>query len=521
VGYRRPVPLPDASPNPFERIGLPNGRSRLAVAIVVTAVLGALLSIETASVALAAAKAWVVGYFDWLFVLVANAAVFGVVLLAIHPLAKGRLGDDDSRPEFSRLSWFAMLFSAGLASGLLYWATAEPIIHLQGNPFLLDPDAQLGGGGGGVDAIATAMRITILHWGVHGWAFYVLAALAISIYAYRHGQPLTFRTALYPILGPKWIDRWPGTAVDLLALFGTVCGVATSIGLSAGSMNATLGSLFDIENGATNQIVIIFGVCVLGTLSALSGVARGIRRLSELNVWVSVGLLAAFLLLGPTLFLGELILRTIVDYLVHVVPTGLWIGETAEERAWQGDWTVFYWGWWLAWTPFVSLFIARISKGRTIREFAIAVMLVPTFVTIIWMCVLGGTAISQESAVAGSVSETVNLDYSLGLIAVIENLASPQVAGILVAIAAFLLFTWLITSLDSATLVVCHILKTEDSAAAKIFWGFALASVAAVLLRAGGLDALQAASIVVGLPLAGLMVLIGLGLLRDFARGRL
>jgi len=517
VGYRGLVPLPDAPRSPFERIGLPNARSRLAVAIVVTAVLGALLSIETASLVLAAAKAWVVGHFDWLFVGVANAAVLGVVVLAIHPLAKGRLGDEDSRPEFSRLSWFAMLFSAGLASGLLYWATAEPIIHLQSNPFLLDSDAELGG----VEAIATAMRITVLHWGIHGWAFYVLAALAISVYAYRHGQALTFRTALYPILGPKWIDRWPGTAVDLLALFGTVCGVATSIGLSAGSMNATLGSLFDIENGATNQIIIIFGVCILGILSAVSGIARGIRRLSELNVWVSGGLLAAFLVLGPTLFLGELILRTIVDYLVHVVPTGLWIGESADERAWQGDWTVFYWGWWLAWTPFVSLFIARISKGRTIREFAIAVMLVPTLVTILWMCVLGGTAIAQESAVAGSVSETVNRDYSLGLIAVIENLASPQVGGVLVTIAAFLLFTWLITSLDSATLVVCHILKTEDSAPAKIFWGFALASVAAVLLRAGGLDALQAASIVVGLPLAGLMVLVGLGLLTDFARGRL
>lgn len=501
----------------MERIGLPNATSQLAVAILATAVIGALLSIETASMALAAAKAWVVSHFDWLFVLVANAAILGVALLAIHPLARRRLGHEDSRPEFSRLSWFAMLFSAGLASGLLYWATAEPIIHLQGNPLLLDPNAP----GGGVDAIAMAMRITVLHWGVHGWAFYVLAALAISIYAYRHDQALTFRTALYPILGPKWIDRWPGTAVDLLALFGTVCGVATSIGLSAGSMNATLGSLFDIDIGASNQIAIIFGVCGLGILSALSGLTRGIRRLSELNVWVSGGLIAAFLLLGPTLFLGELILRTIVDYLVYVVPTGLWIGETVEERAWQGDWTVFYWGWWLAWTPFVSLFIARISKGRTIREFAIAVMIVPTLVTLLWMCVLGGTAIAQESAVAGSVSEAVNFNYSLGLIAVIENLASPQISRILIAVAAFLLFTWLITSLDSATLVICHILKTEDSAAAKIFWGFSLASVAAVLLRAGGLDALQAASIVVGLPLAGVMVLVGIGLLRDFVRGRL
>ena len=511
------VPGPNAAPDPLERIGLPDARSRWAVALVAGSVLAGLFSIEAASAALTSARAWVLDHFDWLFVLVANASILGVAVLAIHPLSRRRLGDEASRPEFSRLSWFAMLFSAGLASGLLYWATAEPIIHAQGNPFLAATDGSVGH----AETVSTAMRITVLHWGVHGWAFYVLAALAISVYAYRHGQALTFRTALYPLLGERWIERWPGTAVDLLALFGTVCGVATSIGLSAGSMNATLGSLFGMGNGAMYQIAIVFAVCALGTLSAISGLARGIRRLSELNVWVSGGLLASFLVLGPTLFLGELILRTLVDYVVHVIPTGLWIGETPEERAWQGAWTVFYWGWWLAWTPFVSLFIARISKGRTIREFAVAAMLVPTLVTILWMCVLGGTAIAQETALAGSVSELVNQDYSLGLVAVIGNLSSPEISTALIAVAAFLLFTWLITSLDSATLVICHILRTEDSPAAKIFWGFALASVAAVLLRAGGLDALQAASIIVGLPLAVVMVGVGAGLARDFVAQRL
>jgi len=473
---------------------------------------------DQASVALAEAKAWVVGRFDWLFVFVTNAAILGVALLALHPKASLRLGAEDSRPEFSRLAWFAMLLSAGLASGVLYWATAEPILHQVSNPLLSNPDL-LGAGGDSIET-ATAMRITVLHWGIHGWALYVLGALAIAIYAYRHDRPVTFRTALYPILGAKWSDRWPGRAVDLLALFGTVCGVATSVGLSAGSINATLSSLFGLGVTSGNQIAIVFGVCGLGILSVLSGLTRGIRILSELNVWLSLLLLSAFLLLGPTLFLLELFVETFVDYALYAIPTGLWIGESQVDRAWQADWTVFYWGWWLAWTPFVSLFIARISKGRTIREFSIAVMLVPPLVTLIWMSVLGGTALAQEAASAGSVSDLVNRDYSLGLVAVIEGLGSPMVARGLVGVAAFLLLTWLVTSLDSATLVICHLLGVEDIAAAQVFWGFGLAAVAAVLLRAGGLEALQAASIVMGLPLAALMILLGGGLLLDFLRGR-
>ncbi len=509
-------PFPDSL---LSRIGLSNKISRLAVGLVAGSVLAGVASIDATNGALLAARGWVVGHFDWLFVLVANAAIAGVALLAFHPSAKLRLGPDDARPEFSRLSWFAMLFSAGLASGLLYWATAEPITHLQGNPFLVSTNPT--GPGGAASAATLAMRITLLHWGVHGWALYVVAALAISIYAYRHGQSLTFRTALYPILGPVRIDRWPGKAVDLLALVGTVAGVATSIGLSAASINSTLSSLLAIELGAANQILIIFGVCALGVLSALSGLTRGIRRLSELNLWVSAFLLVAFVLLGPTLYLGTLLFETLADYLIHVIPTGLWIAGTAEERVWQGDWTIFYWAWWLSWTPFVSLFIARISKGRTIREFAIAVLLVPVAVTLVWMVVFGGTAIFQEAALAGSITEAVNQDYSLGLVAVIDQLGPAWLTQGLVGIVAFLLLTWLITSLDSATLVICQLLDVEEIPAAKIFWGFSLAAVAAVLLRAGGLAALQAASIIIGLPLAGLMVLLGVGVFRDLFRGRL
>ena len=501
--------MPAAPGSLLARIGLPTRSSWLAVLSIGAFVALAAVSIAAANQTLVAAKDWVVGYFDWLFVALATAAIAAVGVLAIWPRANVRLGPEDSQPEFGRLSWFAMLFSAGLASGLLYWAAAEPILHQQDNPFLT---------GSGDDGVRSALRITVLHWGFHGWAFYVLAGLAIAYFGHRKGYGLSFRTALVPVLGARQVDRWPGRAVDLIALFGTVCGVSTSIGISAGGMNATLGSLFGVDVTIPTQIGIVFGVCILGILSALSGLDRGIRRLSELNVWVSAGLLAAFVALGPTGFLLELFGRTLVDYAVHFVPTGLYVADDAEGRSWQASWTVFYWAWWLAWTPFVSLFIARISRGRTVREFVVAVMGVPTLVTLVWMTMLGGTALHQELAVPGSVSAAVAEDYSKGLVAVIGNLASPEVGRGLVVVAAFLLFTWLITSLDSATLVVCHLVGAREAPGAKVFWGLSLAVVTVALLRLGGLEALQAASIVIGLPLALLIVPLGVGLFGALAR---
>jgi choline/glycine/proline betaine transport protein len=494
------------------RLGMTNGAARIAVVTVLLYLAAAAVSMEAVSEALVATKEWVIRGFDWLFVASASLAIVGVLVLALHPRANVRLGPDDARPEFGTLAWLAMLFSAGLASGLLYWATAEPVLHYQGNPFL-----EAGEGA----PHTLAMRLTVLHWGLHGWAFYVLAGLGMAIYAYRHGRPLAFRTALRPVLGPVWVDRWPGRCVDLVAVFGTVAGVATSIGISSAGLNATLGSLFALDVSVSNQLVIVAFVCGLGVASAVSGLTRGIRRLSEVNLWVSAALLTVVVAVGPTLFLGELLLETLADYVVHLVPTGLWVARTPTGKDWQAAWTVFYWGWWLAWTPFVGLFIARISRGRTVREFAVAVTLVPTLVTVVWMTVLGGTALHQEMASAGAVSAAVARDYSLGIVAVIGNLAGPGLGTGLMVTATFLLFTWLITSLDSATLVISHLLASEDAAPAKVFWGVALAAVTAVLLLVGGLPALQAASIVIGLPLAVLVLSMGAGLILDLVRGQL
>lgn len=489
----------------------------IALALLAGQVALSIFSLETANALLIGLKDSVVSNFDWLFVFVANATLGLVLLLGLHPRANVRLGGEGDTPEFSRFSWFAMLFSAGLASGLLYWAAAEPILHHQNNPLLalggIEPASEA--------AVASALRITIFHWGLHGWGMYVLCGLAIGVYSYRHNRPLTVRSALFPLLGERWIDRWPGRAVDLLALLGTVFGVATSIGLSAASLNATLSPLVGLSIAIPTQIAIVFAVCGLGVISAVSGLGRGIRRLSEINVWVSGVFLLAILALGPTIDLLTLLVTTALDYIWTAGPLGLWLGSSAEEKEWQSAWTVFYWGWWLAWMPFVSLFIARISKGRSVREFVFAVMGVPTLVIIIWMSILGGTALHQELANPGSLSVAVQQDYSLGITALLENLTVPALALTLTGIAAFLLFTWLITSLDSATLVICHLIERPDEAGQQLLWGMILAAVTAALLAAGGVSALQAASIVIGLPLAGVTLLICAGLLKDLFAGKL
>ncbi|MCP5058888.1 MAG: BCCT family transporter [bacterium] len=504
-------------PTRLARLGFSSTSSLIAVGSVAAFVIGSAASIEVSGAALAGAKDWVVHHLDWLFVGTATLSLVGVAGIGCSPLGRVRLGPDRDTPEFGNVAWFAMLLSAGLASGILYWATAEPVLHFQANPFF----ALAGIAPATEAAVPTALRITVLHWGLHGWAFYVVIALAIGIQSHRHGRPMTFRIALHPLLGERYVDRWPGLAVDLLALFGTVCGVATSIGLAAAGMNATLSRLFGVGVSTSHQVAIVVAVCALGAASALSGVARGVRRLSEVNVWLSLLLLIAVAMLGPTLHLGGLLLSTLVDYASSFLSVGSWVAGSPAEQSWQADWTIFYWGWWLAWAPFVGLFIARISKGRSVREVAVAVLLVPALVIVVWMTIFGGTALHQELAETGAVSLAVNQDYSLGIVAVIENLGSVGFEMPLLFLAAFLLFTWMITSLDSATLVLCMLLGSGNSPPAKVFWGVALAAVTCALMLVGGVSALQAASIVVGFPLAIVVLLAGGGLVVDLmGRGR-
>ena len=480
-------------------------REWLAVLLIGGFVVGTTAYLDVASDVFLTARDYVVATFDWFFTGVASVCLLAVIWIGLDPRFNVRLGRDHERPEFTNLAWFAMLFSAGLASGVLYWATAEPITHFQGNPHLAMAD----GVPLSTDAAQSALTLTIFHWGLHGWGFYVLTGLAIAFFAFRRDQPLALRSALYPVLGHR-VNQWPGYLVDLIGVIGTVFGVATSVGLAVGGMNAAMNELFVFPITVTNQLMIVGLVTVLGIMSVLSGIARGIRRLSEVNVYLSAGLLIAVLIIGPTSFLLGTVASSFGDYLLHVIPMGLWTASAAEDQAWQSAWTVFYWGWWLAWAPFVGLFIARVSRGRTVREFVVGVMLVPTLSVIVWMSVFGGTALHGELSGSASIIDQVNADYAVATVSVIQNLGILVVP--LVTVIAFLLFTWLITSIDSATLVICTLLKRdrlEISPVQKTLWGCLVGTVTALLLYVGGVTALQAASIVFGLPIGFVLLAIG------------
>lgn len=476
-------------------------RQGISIGLVGAFVLLTLINLDQAQTAFFAIRDYVIETFDWFFTFTASVCLLGAIWLGLDRRINVRLGADDERPEFSYLSWFSMLFSAGLASGLMYWATAEPIIHFQGNPHMAMAGVQSLSEG----AAQSAINVTIFHWGFHGWGFYVVTGLAIAFFSYRHGLPLALRSTLYPILGEHTF-RWPGFVVDLIGVLGTIFGVATSIGLAVAGMNAALSKLIDIEISMVNQLIIVALVCLLGTVSVISGVARGIRRLSELNVWLSLFLLLAIVVIGPTAYLLGTVVTSMGVYTTSVVPMGFWTALGATDQQWQGAWTIFYWGWWLAWTPFVSLFIARVSRGRTLREFVTCVMLVPTFVVIVWMSIFGGAAIHTEMADHAMIP-AVNADYSVGTTLLVEQLGVWVTPLILVI--AFLLFTWLITSFDSATLVICTLLKRDTvdiTRVQKIIWAALVGMVTGLLMYMGGVTALQAASIIIGLPV-GVVVL--------------
>ncbi|MBT3427868.1 MAG: BCCT family transporter [Gammaproteobacteria bacterium] len=470
----------------------------------------AAFDLEAASALTLKLRDLVVNYFDWLLIITSGLILVFLVALLFHPKAGQILGRRGEVAEFSRWSWFAMLFSAGMGPGLLYWGAAEPILHLANNPLLVFGGIEAGS----EQATVPAIVVTVFHFGLHGWSMYALAALAIAYSAYRHNQPLSFSTALTPLLGQTRINGRTGSLIDCIALYGTVFGVATSVGLSVSIMNAAVEPLTGLSFDLYNQIIIVILVCLLGIISAISGVNRGIRRISELNIWLSLMLLLTFLAVGPVAEIIVNLLSTLIAYFLAVLPMGFWIGSSADEQSWQASWTVFYWGWWFAWTPFVALFVARISRGRTIREFIIGVLLVPTLVIILWMSVFGGTAIHQELNESGLISSPVNLDYSLGLIASIHALNLGEMKTILFMVVTFLLFTWLITSLDSATLVICNILDVSQSTLMKIIWGFVLGTVSCTLMLVGGIEALQAASVIIGLPMALMMLMIIASMIR-------
>lgn len=450
-----------------------------------------------------ALQAVIVEDFGWFYIASVAGFLMFVLFLMLSRYGDVKLGPDDSEPEYSYISWFAMLFSAGMGIGLIFFGVAEPIQH-----YALPPVGE----GRTIESARQAMVLTFFHWGLHAWAIYIVVGLALAYFAYRRGLPLTIRSALHPLIGNR-IYGPIGHAIDIFAVLGTMFGVATSLGLGVLQINAGFSYLFGLPTTTPIQLVLIAVITGMATLSVVMGLDRGVKRLSELNI-VLAGLLLVFVLVaGSTVFLLQAFVQNIGAYLGAVVQRTFRM-YAYEPNPWLGNWTLFYWGWWIAWSPFVGMFIARISRGRTIREFVTGVLLVPVFFTFLWMTVFGNTAIAFDLSGAEPIAETVANNLPVALFETLEQLPLSAIAS---GIATLLIITFFVTSADSGALVIDMITSgAADNPPVwqRVFWAVSAGAVAAVLLLAGGLEALQTAAIASALPFAVVMVFICYGLLR-------
>ncbi len=450
------------------------------------------------------AKRWVAEEAGWFTVLsVAGFLVF-VVGVAASRIGTLKLGPDHSEPDYGYPTWFAMLFAAGMGIGLMYFGVAEPVMHFSAPPV---------GEAGSVDAARQAMRITLFHWGLHAWAVYAVVALSLAYFAYRHGLPLRLRSALYPLIGER-IHGWIGHAVDAFAALGTIFGLATSLGLGVIQINSGLDELFGVGVGTGMQVALIAGITLVASASVFSGLDRGVRRLSEFNMLLAVALLLFVLLAGPTIHVMQALVQNTGMYLSNVFAMTFNL-YAYEPTGWIGGWTLFYWGWWIAWSPFVGMFIARISRGRTIREFVVGVLLVPMGFTCLWMTTYGNSALHMIlfGGDAGLV-EAVAADSSVALYRFLHALPLATVTSV---VATLLVAVFFVTSADSGALVIDLLSsKGEEASPAwqRIFWSLLVGAIAMALLAAGGLTALQAGTIAAALPFTVIMILACIGMLR-------
>ncbi|MFT5088336.1 MAG: choline/glycine/proline betaine transport protein [Candidatus Latescibacterota bacterium] len=439
----------------------------------------------------------------WLFIAAVNIYLAIVVYLLFSRYGSIRLGGADARPEFTTWGWFSMLFSAGMGIGLVFWSVAEPIFHYSAPPW---------GEANTVESAELAMGITFFHWGLHAWALYALMALGLAYFSFNRGLPLTIRSVFYPILGER-IHGWMGNTIDILAAVATLFGLATSLGLGAQQVNAGLDYLFAIGQGSTQQILLIAGITLMATVSVVLGLDKGIRRLSQFNMAAAIALLVFVFIAGPSLHLLDALVQNIGAYLANLPKLSLWT-EAYGRGTWQHSWTIFYWAWWIAWSPFVGIFIARISRGRTIREFLLCVLLVPSLMTFLWLTIFGNSALFSELYGNGGITAAVNDNVATALFVLLDSFPWSAFTS---ALSVIVITAFFVTSSDSASLVVDIITAgghPNPPTIQRIFWAIVEGVVAAVLLLSGGLSALQTGVIITGLPFALIILLIGFSLLR-------
>lgn len=456
----------------------------------------------------------IVDTFGWFLIASIAFLLVFTIWLALSRHAHTRLGPDDSTPDYSNLTWFSMLFAAGMGIGLVNYGVEEPLIYFAGLDGYLPPRIE------GLEALTSeaaseAMLVTFHHWGLAPWGIYAVLALSLAYFGYRHGLPMTVRSALYPLIGERY-KGWMGNVVDILAIFGTMFGIATSLGIGVTQINNGLNTVFDVPIGTGTQMVLIVVVTLAATISVVSGLDKGIKRLSQINITVAGLLLVFVALVGPTLLLLTAYVENIGNYLFNAVPMLAWSGAYGGE-AFLNDWTIFYWAWWISWAPFVGMFIARISRGRTIRQFVLGVLLVPSLVSFLWFTVMGNTAIDLQMRGVADLSGTV--DYGGGaMFAMLAELPGATIASI---VTIFVIAVFFITSSDSGSFVIDMIASGGDldpPKSMRVFWAVSEGAVAAVLLGAGGLGALQAGAIATGLPFAVVLLVVAWGLARGLAK---
>ncbi|MBM7703920.1 glycine betaine uptake BCCT transporter [Metabacillus iocasae] len=450
--------------------------------------------------------------FGWLYLLVATGLLVFALFLVFSKYGKIRLGKDDDRPEYSNLSWFGMLFSAGMGIGLVFWGVSEPLSHYYNPPI---------GEGATTESANLAMRYSFFHWGLHAWALYAVVALVIAYFTFRKNAPGTISATVTPLF-KQAPDSFMGKVIDVLATFATVFGVAATLGFGAKQIGGGLHYLFpSINNNITTILIIIAVVTVLFMISALTGLDRGVKILSNVNIVIATTLCAFLLIFGPTNFIMSFFTTTLGTYIQNLPSMSLRLNPINQDGAtWVKDWTILYWAWWIAWSPFVGTFIARVSKGRTIREFLLGVLFIPALYCVLWFSVFGGTGLHMEIFKEANIYQQIQLiGPEVGLFATFEGFGSM---GFVLSIVAILLISvFFITSADSAMYVLG--MQTSGgslnpSTAIKVTWGIILSSTAAVLLYSGGLGALERASILAAFPFMFVIIMMCASLIKELRK---
>jgi glycine betaine transporter len=479
----------------------------ISVAIVLAAVIFGVAAPKSFEDVTGNIQSFITSAFGWYYLILVTIIVIFCVFLIFSPVGAIRLGKPDEKPEYSNISWFAMLFSAGMGIGLVFWGAAEPLSH-----YMTPPLAE-----GATNASQKeAMRYTFFHWGIHAWGIYALVALALAYFNFRKGEPGLISATLKPVLGKKAMEGKLGTLVDVLAVFATVVGVATTLGFGAAQINGGLAYLLDIPISFFIQLIIIAIVTVLFMMSAWSGLSKGIKYLSNANMILALALLILMFVAGPTVLILDMFTDTLGGYIQNIVQMSFRIAPLNEEhRSWINGWTIFYWAWWISWSPFVGIFIARVSRGRTIRQFIIGVLLLPALVSFIWFSVFGTSAIEVQKEGIVDLSQFATEEV---LFAIFNE---SSLAVVLSVVAIILVSTFFITSADSATFVLgmqTTYGSLTPSNSVKLTWGILQSTVAAILLYSGGLQALQNALIAAAFPFSIIMVLMMISLYRSLTK---